>query len=126
MRLSKQFGKNEGCDPAQLMAVKYTFASLVVTVTQKCDPGQCKVNEKNLDGYWPDPITSFHDHKSSWYSGFFFETPHLINTDPISAHIDPFGPFNPLHDLIQLPAMLFPPGASGEATCSINAGCVIH
>ncbi len=92
----------------------------------KCDPGQCTVNQNNLDGYWQDPLTNFHNGNPSWYSGFFFDTPHIIGTDPISAHVDPFGPFNPLHDVIQLPSMLFPPGASGVATCAVVGGCSLH
>jgi len=33
------------------------------------------------------------------------------------------GPLNPLHYLIQMPAMLFPSGAPMSGTCSMNGGC---
>ncbi len=111
--------RNLGCDPKEMFSVNYSHSAMVWSVQV---PGYT-VDPNNLDGYWSDPITRFHGGNPSWYSGFFFDTPHLIGSDPISAHIDPFGPLNPLHYLVQLPAMLFPAGQSGTANCSVAGGC---
>ncbi len=80
-------------------------------------------------GAWSDPITFFHNGASSWYFGFFSDAGHLVDSttmDPINAHIDPFGPLNPLHYLIQLPSMMFSPAPVQGATCSLNGGCNVH
>lgn len=80
-------------------------------------------------GAWSDPITFFHSGASSWYFGFFSDAGHLVDstaTAPINAHIDPFGPLNPLHYLIQLPSMIFSPNPNQMATCSLNGGCDVH
>lgn len=120
---------NMDCDPNHPFPVKYQNSAMVTNVSLKCEPGTgCIVDTNNLDGFWSDPISWFHKDENgnglpSWYSGFFSDTPHLIGSDPASAHIDPFGPFNPLHYLIQIPAMKFPAGASGTMTCSVNGGC---
>jgi hypothetical protein len=78
------------------------------------------------DGGWSDPITFLHHGASSWYFGLWFDAGHLVDSTgsfEINAHIDPFGPLNPLHYLIQLPSMMF--GSSGKqgASCSLNGGC---
>jgi hypothetical protein len=113
--------QNQGCDANEAYQLSYVFQALVYNLTWE---GRT-VDRANLDGYWKDPATVFHD--ESWYSGFFLETPHLIQNvgEPFSAHVDPFGPFNPLHYVIQIPSMLFPPGQSGTATCSLNGGCTL-
>jgi hypothetical protein len=80
-------------------------------------------------GGWQDPLNCLHGGASSWYFGWFFDSGHLVDSTPdvpINAHIDPFGPANPLHYLIQLPSMLFPGGAPGTATCAVNGGCTQH
>ena len=91
-----------------------------------------KVNRVTVkaDGGWPDPITSYHNGADSWYFGVFADTPHLVdftvdqngNSVPINAHVDPFGPFNPLHYLIQLPLGKVG-GANWNGTCSAVGGC---
>jgi hypothetical protein len=88
---------------------------------------QCRTvnsDDANASG-WSDPITYMHNGDPSWYFGplFGFDVGHLIGSDPVGAHIDSFGPLNPLHYLIQMPAMLFPGGPLGYATCSISGGC---
>ena len=110
--------QNMGCDPNQQFPVQYQNGNLVWSVSMGGS-----VDEHNLDGYWADPLTYLHGGNPSWYSGYFFDTPHLIGSDPISAHIDPFGPLDPFHYLIQMPSMLFPPGQSGTATCALVGGC---
>jgi RHS repeat-associated protein len=119
--------KNQGCDPDVVFRITYRFAYLVPNVTLDCDKGAgCTVAQDNLDGFWKDPLTFLHQGQSSWYSGFFFETPHLIDSDPISAHIDPFGPLNPLHYLLQMPAMIpdmISPPDTTYMNCSLNGGC---
>lgn len=112
--------------------MKYQYGASVYSVQMDCASGQgCAVAEDNLDGFWSDPISWFHkdsngDGLPSWYSGFFFDTPHLIGTDPLGAHIDPFGPLNPFHYLIQLPSMLFGYSSWQGASCMLNGGCSFH
>ncbi|MGH7775708.1 MAG: RHS repeat-associated core domain-containing protein [Candidatus Dormibacterales bacterium] len=55
---------------------------------------------------WLDPLTIFENGDTSWYQGDWwsmFNVPHTID-DPggIIYHVDPFGPLNPLHFLIQV------------------------
>lgn len=129
-KINKAFSliaKNMGLDPNQEVPVKVQYNYGVWNVQLNCDAGTgCTVdqNAANKAG-WPDPITFMHQGDSSWYFGslFGFDAGHLIGNDPAGAHIDPFGPFNPLHYLIQMPAMLFPGGPVGYTTCSISGGC---
>jgi hypothetical protein len=67
-----------------------------------------------------------HQGNSSWYFGslFGFNAGHLIADDSAGAHIDPFGPFNPLHYIVQMPAMWDRPGDTVRTTCSISGGCI--
>jgi hypothetical protein len=120
--------KNQGFDPNGSQEMGYRNGALVYAVwVDDCKAGEgCTVAKDNLDGFWKDPITWFHHGNPSWYQGFLFDTPHLVGGDPMSAHIDPFGPLNPFHYLIQLPSMLFGSGAPGTATCAVNGGCTIH
>jgi RHS repeat-associated protein len=119
--------KNLECDPNQAIGIVYRFAYLVPNVKLDCDTGSgCNVEKDNLDGFWKDPLTFLHQGSSSWYSGFFFDDLHLIDSDPVSGHIDPFGPFNPLHYILQMPAMIpdmiSPPGWT-YMSCSLSGGC---
>ena len=118
---------NLGLDPNQQVPVRVQFNYGVWNVQLNCDAGTgCTVdqNAANATG-WPDPITFMHQGNSSWYFGskFGFDAGHLIGSDPAGAHIDPFGPLNPLHYVLQMPAMLFPGGPVGYTTCSISGGC---
>lgn len=113
--------QNLSCDPNQMFGVNYRFAKGVYNL----EFGGESLDAGNLDGYWQDPITFFHDGDKSYYSGFFFDTPHLIDSGPLSGHVDPFGALNPLHYLIQLPAMLFPASPWTSATCSLVGGCTL-
>jgi RHS repeat-associated protein len=118
---------NLGLDPNQQIPVRVQYSYGVWNVRLQCDAGTgCAVdqNTANATG-WPDPITFMHQGDPSWYFGslFGFNAGHLIGSDPAGAHIDPFGPFNPLHYVIQMPAMLFPAGPVGYTSCSINGGC---
>lgn len=113
--------QNQGCDPNQTFLVSYQLAKMVYNVTLNGST----LDTTNLDGYWQDPFTFLHKGDDSYYSGYFFDTPHLIDGGSLSGHIDPFGPLNPLHYLIQLPAMLFPAGPSGVGMCSLAGGCTL-
>jgi hypothetical protein len=113
---------NQGCDPNQVYSeLTYAYKNLVYNVTSR----GTTVDQSNLDGYWEDPLTWFHN--QSWESGYLFDVIHLIQDvgKPMSGHDDPFGAFNPLHYLIQIPSMLLPAGASGSASCSLNGGCTL-
>lgn len=119
--------KNTGIDPNQQVPVWIQYKAGVWNVQLDCQAGAgCTVNQSqaNASG-WPDPVTFMHQGSPSWYFGskFGFNAAHLIGSDPAAAHVDPFGPLNPLHYLIQLPAMLFPGGPVGHTTCSISGGC---
>jgi hypothetical protein len=119
--------RNMGLDPNQLVPVRVQHGYGVWNVALDCSAGAgCTVdpNIANASG-WPDPITFMHQGNPSWYFGsrFGFNAGHLIGGDPAGAHIDPFGPLNPLHYLIQMPAMLFASGPVGHTFCSINGGC---
>lgn len=120
--------ENLGLDPNQQVEVKVQYGYGVWNVSLVCSAGaNCSVdaNQANATG-WPDPITYMHGGNPSWYfdSLFGFDAGHLIGgNDPAGAHIDPFGPFNPLHYLLQMPTMLFPRGPVGYTTCSISGGC---
>jgi RHS repeat-associated protein len=80
------------------------------------------LNLANLNGFWQDPISALHNGDASWYRGYFFNTAHVIASVPVSAHVDPFGPFNPFHYVIQLP-LGWVSGPPQTATCSVNGGC---
>lgn len=120
---------NKNLDPDLQVPVQVQYKGGVWNVTLDCNSGTgCTVNPNNANATgWPDPVTFVHHNPSwysgPWYAGFGFSVGHLIGSDPASAHIDPFGPLNPLHYLIQMPAMLFPSGPAGYTTCSINGGC---
>ena len=107
----------------------FRFKALVYGVWMDCPAGDgCTLDPADVgDNAWKDPLTSFHNGNGSWYYGnrFGFDTGHLVDSDPTSAHIDPFGPFNPLHYLIQLPFM-FTGGNPGTAQCAVNGGCTIN
>jgi RHS repeat-associated protein len=114
---------NLALDPNAAYSVTSQYNASVYTVTVQ----GYLVNPSNLGGgWWADPLTFLHDGNSSWYQGYFFNTPHLIATDPVSAHVDPFGPLNPLHYLIQLPSMLLPSGTKMNGSCAINGGCTLQ
>ena len=116
--------QNQGCDPNELVPVTYQHGNMVYSVQMDCAVNQgCTVATDNLDGFWSDPVTFLHQGNPSWYSGYFLDTPHLIGSDPLGAHIDPFGPLNPLHYLIQMPSMLFPSSGWQGASCALNGGC---
>jgi RHS repeat-associated protein len=118
--------QNLGLDPNSQVPVKIQYNAGVWNVSLWNCADNCTVNASSADATgWPDPITYMHNGNSSWYFGslFGFDAGHLIGSDPASAHIDPFGPLNPLHYLIQMPAMLFPGGEVGYTTCSLNGGC---
>ena len=120
--------QNQSCDPNQQFSVRYQNANLVWNVwnlTSASGSTPASVDVSNLDGYWSDPVTFLHQGNPSWYSGYFFDVTHLIGGDAMGAHIDPFGALNPFHYLIQMPAMLFPPGRSGTAICSLAGGCTL-
>lgn len=79
-------------------------------------------------GGWQDPTNAFHP-ANSWYlgglTGALFGTGHLVDWSPVqnlNAHIDPFGPLNPLHYLVQLPLERFS-GAPQPVTCNAVGGC---
>lgn len=95
------------------------------------DSADESVNAAAVNG-WSDPITSFHGGAHSWYLGGFldgfFDTTHLVDSIDgglgINAHSDPFGPFNPLHYIVQIPlTALNPSGQSWSGTCSAVGGC---
>ena len=113
--------QNQSCDPDQVLRLQYTYAGLDYNVTWA---GHA-VDPSNLAGYWADPVTFLHQGNGSWYSGFFFDTPHLIASVPMSGHVDPFGPLNPLHYLTLIPSMLLPAGPPRVASCSLNGGCTL-
>jgi len=127
---------NQALDPNSLLVVGYRYSAMVYGVwvpdlaDESVDPGAAK-----SDGGWQDPLTGFHNGADSWYFGnlFGFDVGHLVDSTvtnsgdiPINAHIDPFGPFNPFHYIIQLPSMLFPGGQPGAATCAVVGGCSIN
>jgi RHS repeat-associated protein len=127
---------NQHIDPNALLMVGYQYAAMVygVWVPDLADES-VDSNAAVNDGGWQDPLTGFHKGADSWYFGnlFGFDTGHLVDsivTDsgeiPINAHIDPFGPFNPFHYIIQLPSMLFGKGDPGTATCAVYGGCSIN
>lgn len=112
---------NEKCNPTQTFSVNYQFAKGVYNVSIN----GFALNTGNLDGYWQDPFGFMHNGDSSWISGYFLDSIHLIDSHPMSGHIDPFGPLNPLHYLLQFPAMLFPANPPSVATCSVASGCTL-
>lgn len=116
------------CDPNSVMKVQCTYGALVYSCSIPSLADQ-SVDRAALGGGWPDPINWFHK-ADSWYFGLFFDAVHLVDAAvvngqviPINAHVDPFGPANPFHYLIQLPAMLFGSANLPSMTCSINGGC---
>jgi hypothetical protein len=113
--------KNIGCDPNAAYAVTSTYSAMVYNAQLQSGT----VNKSNFNGWFKDPLTYLHGGNPSWYQGcgLLFDTVHVIGSDPVSAHVDPFGPFNPFHYLIQMPAMLLPSGAPMSGTCSLNGGC---
>lgn len=80
-------------------------------------------------GGWHDPVTFMHSGADSYYFGsLLWNSGHLVNstgTVPMNAHIDPFGPFSPLHYLLQIPSMILPGGDKRSAICSVNGGCAL-
>ncbi|MGH7744541.1 MAG: RHS repeat-associated core domain-containing protein [Candidatus Dormibacteria bacterium] len=127
---------NQGINPNTVVQVGYQNGDMVYSVWVP-DLIDQSVNRATAasDGGWQDPLTSFHGGAASWYFGnlFGFDVGHLVDSIdtssgevPINAHIDPFGPFNPFHYLIQLPSMLFPSAQPGAASCAINGGCSIN
>jgi hypothetical protein len=75
-----------------------------------------------------DPFNILHEGNDSWFIGglgdlFGFDVGHVVE-DPngISAHYDDFGPLNPLHYMIQLPAGIFSTPQT-TYTCSTVGGC---
>jgi hypothetical protein len=117
--------RNLGLDPNAEVPVSIQYKSGVWNVALWNCTANCKVNQDANGSGWLDPITFMHKGDPSWYYGnvFGFDVGHVIGSDPASAHIDPFGPLNPLHYVIQLPAMIFPGGPTGYTRCSINGGC---
>lgn len=113
--------RNQGCDPNQTFAVNYQFAKAVYNVSIN----GFSLDTSNLGGYWYDPSGFMHNGDASWSSGYFLNTPHLIDSVPMSGHIDPFGALNPLHYLLQFPAMLFPASQWAAASCSLAGGCTL-
>lgn len=116
--------KNKHLDPDKVykVTVQWTTAGLVPVVTV---PGAGPVDRSNLPGYYPDPVRWFHHGHASWYHGLFYNVTHLVATPlNISGHIDPFGPANPLHYIIQLPLGLVT-GSAQSAYCSVNGGCTL-
>ncbi|HXM23396.1 MAG TPA: RHS repeat-associated core domain-containing protein [Terriglobales bacterium] len=118
---------NQGLDPNTSVSVKWQYGAMVYGVwvpdlsDQSVDPAAAA-----NDGGWSDPITFLHHRASSWYFGLWFDAGHLVDSTGsfgINAHIDPFGPLNPLHYLIQLPSMMFGSSPQQGASCSVNGGC---
>ena len=108
-----------------------TAGTAGLTYKFQLDSTGTNVNQAAVEaaGGWPDPITWFHGGAPSWFldgfSGGFFGTAHLVdlwNGTPVNAHIDPFGPLNPLHYIIQIPLGIFN-GPSWSGTCSAIGGC---
>jgi RHS repeat-associated protein len=118
---------NQGLDPNSSSLVDYTHAAMVYSVSMQGLADQSvDAQAAGNAGGWSDPIKFFHDGASSWIFGWFLDTGHLVDSTAsqgINAHVDPFGPFNPLHYLVQLPSMLLGAGQSGKAMCSVNGGC---
>jgi hypothetical protein len=78
------------------------------------------------DGGWKDPVNVFHGADSWYFSSLWSDSGHLVDANSIgslNAHIDPFGPLNPLHYLVQIRSMPAPVGLTATATCSqtVNA-----
>jgi RHS repeat-associated protein len=113
--------KNQGCDPNRAYSVQSQYWAMVYNVTLNGH----QVDKSNLDAWWSDPVTFLHGGKPSWYQGYFLDTPHMIATQQMSGHIDPFGPFNPLHYLIQIPSMVIPSGPNLTGTCALVGGCAL-
>jgi hypothetical protein len=80
-----------------------------------------------LPGGWKDAVNYLHG-ANSWYFGYLWRNSgHLVDATSkltINAHIDPFGPLNPLHYLLQIPSMLISPGSQTKGTCSLDDGCI--
>jgi hypothetical protein len=119
--------KAQNLYPDQEITVQVQFKNGVWAVT--CADQACLSAIPFQNGSsWSDPIGWFHHGDSSWYAGpwydsFGFDVAYVVESDPATAHTDPFGPFNPLHYLLQLPAMLGSPGPLGTIQCSISGGC---
>ena len=85
------------------------------------------------DGY-QDPTGSFHNGDSSWYIGLGgllgIDEGHVVDATQyggVEAHYDTFGPYNPLHWVLEaLPSLFINTRGSAtpvQYTCSINGGC---
>jgi RHS repeat-associated protein len=119
--------QNMGLDPSAQIPVGIQYNKGVWGVWLSDCGTNCTVDpsQAQANGGWADPLTIFHQGNSSWYFGslFGFDAGHLVGGNPASAHMDPYGPLNPFHALLQLPTMLYPPGPIGYTTCSVSAGC---
>jgi len=111
-----------GTDPNQAVAVsiQLKYGAWVVTCPS------CTVQGLGDNKGWKDPLTYLHGGLSSWYLGnplasLFWDITHVVADG--SAHVDPWGPFNIFHYIVQMPEMADPVGPIYPATCSINGGC---
>jgi RHS repeat-associated protein len=123
---------NQGLDPSQAFAVTYRYSAMVynVSVSVPNDPfPQLNQTAAQDAGGWPDPVTFMHGGADSYYFGsLLWNSGHLVNstaTVPMNAHIDPFGPWSPLHYLIQIPSKIIPGRDRQSAICTVSGGCVL-
>lgn len=125
-RAFRTLANNRGLTPDQAITIGYNWGSGVWNVW--CTNG-CSVDPVAASNWgWKDPVTIFHSESwygGSWFDSLGFDVDHLVVNDGVlGAHVDPFGPFNPLHYLIQIPEMkLTTPTPPGFLTCSLSAGC---
>lgn len=128
---------NQAPDPdAQHIMYLRSYAMVVSEWPGTSDPAFESVNPYGAiaESGWKDPVNFFHG-ANSWYFGSLWRNSgHLVDShwemksghlveEPISAHIDPYGPLNPLHYLLQIPSMLSSPGPTSAVTCSLRQGC---
>jgi RHS repeat-associated protein len=115
--------KNLGLDPNALVTLDVTMTGFAVDILLTTE--RLNTSAAAAAG-WQDPLNSFHNGQDSWYLGdLFLDAVHLIdNQQGAEAHIDPFGPLNPLHFFFQvIPGWIAGGSNLGQMTCSVNGGC---
>jgi len=127
-QLAAQYAQT-AIDPGALMQVLVRYVGTTYNV--QIPHNELNAEEAAKDGY-KDPLTFMHNGATSYYMGLVnligIDAGHVVAADGgVEAHYDSFGPYNPLHELLEaLPSLFINTRGSAVAvpyTCSMNGGC---
>jgi RHS repeat-associated protein len=127
-RLAAKYG-TQTIDPAALMKVLVRYVGSTYNVQILYD--ELNAERAAQDGY-KDPVAFMHNGFASYYMGLpnlvGIDAGHVVAADKgVEAHYDSFGPYNPLHELLEvLPSLFINTRGSAIAipyTCSLTGGC---